>query len=36
MNTIEQSICDAIEIIVDRAVSQASYDKTIQGTVVRC
>ena len=36
MNTIENSICEAITILVDRAVSQASYDKTIQGTIVRC
>ena len=36
MNTIENSICDAIQIIVDRAVAQANYDKTIQGTIVRC
>lgn len=36
MNTIENSICEAISVLVDRAVAQASYDKTIQGTVVRC
>lgn len=36
MNTIENSICEAITVLVDRAVAQASYDKTIQGTVVRC
>ena len=36
MNTIENSICEAISVLVNRAVAQASYDKTIQGTVVRC
>jgi hypothetical protein len=36
MNSIETSICDAIELIVDRAISQASYDKTIQATIVEC
>ena len=33
MNMIEQQICDAIEIIVDRAIEQANYDKTIQVNV---
>ena len=36
MNMIEQQICDAIEIIVDRAIEQANYDKTIQATVISC
>jgi hypothetical protein len=36
MNSIETSICDAIELIVDRAISQANYDKTIQATIVEC
>lgn len=36
MNMIEQQICDAIEIIVDKAIEQANYDKTIQATVISC
>ena len=36
MSTIENSICQAIDIIVQRAIEQASYDKTIQATVVSC
>lgn len=36
MNMIEQQICDAIEIIVDRAIEQANYDRTIQATVISC
>lgn len=36
MNMIEQQICDAIEIIVERAIDQANYDKTIQATVISC
>lgn len=36
MTNIEQSICDAIEIIVERSISQASFDRTIQATIVEC
>lgn len=36
MNSIEENICLAIETIVDRSISQASFDKTIQATVVKC
>lgn len=36
MNGFEQSICDAINIIVDQKVSQAGFDKTIQAKVVTC
>lgn len=36
MNNIEQKFCEAIEIIVERAVKQANYDKTIQATIVEC
>lgn len=36
MNSIENQVCEAIEIIAERIVSQAQYDKTIQGTVVEC
>lgn len=36
MNMIEQQICDAIEIIVERAIDQANYDRTIQATVISC
>jgi hypothetical protein len=36
MGKIENNICEAISIIVDKAVAQASYDKTIQATVSVC
>lgn len=36
MNNIETNICDAIELIVDRAIEQANYDKTVQATIIKC
>lgn len=36
MNNIETNICDAIEIIVDRSIEQAKYDRTIQAVVLSC
>ena len=36
MSTIEENICQAIDIIVKQAISQAEFDKTIQATVVSC
>lgn len=36
MNNIEQQICEAVDIIVQRAMSQAEFDRTIQGTVLSC
>ena len=36
MNSIESNICDAIELLIDHAISQASFDRTIQATVIRC
>ena len=36
MNNIESNICQAIDIIVQRAIAQADYDKTIQATVIEC
>lgn len=36
MNTIEKNLCQAIDIIASKAVKQASYDTTIQGTVLSC
>lgn len=35
-NTIEQNICDAVDILVNRAISQANFDKTISAIVVEC
>lgn len=35
-NNIESNICKAIDIIVKKAVNQASYDKTIQATILSC
>lgn len=36
MSTIENSLCDAIEILVDDAIAKADFDKTILCTVVEC
>lgn len=36
MSRIEDSICEAIELIVNKTISEAGYDKTIQGTIKRC
>lgn len=37
MNTsIEKNICEAVDIIVKKALSEASYDKTIQAIVIEC
>ena len=35
-NKYENNILDAIETIVDNAVANAQYDKTIQATIVEC
>lgn len=34
--SLEQSLCEAIDILVDRAISQANFDKTISATIVEC
>lgn len=34
--SIEQNICDAVDIIVNRAISQAGFDRTISAIVVEC
>ena len=37
MNTnIENQICDAIQILAERAINQAPYDKTIPALIVEC
>lgn len=36
MNSIEEKICQAIDIIVSKAIGEATYDKTIQAIVVSC
>ena len=33
---IEQQFCDAVDILVDRAISLANFDKTVQATVQEC
>ena len=33
---IENNICEAIEYIVNNAVANANYDKTIQATIIKC
>ena len=33
---IENSICDAIELLVDKSVEEAGYDKTIIAEIVEC
>ena len=34
--SIESNVCDAVELLVDNAIAKAQYDKTIQGTVIKC
>lgn len=34
MSNIEKNICEAVDIIVNRALSQAQFDKTIKATIV--
>lgn len=36
MSAIEKNICQAIDVIVQKAINQASYDKTIQATIISC
>ena len=36
MNNIENSICDAIDILVKQAINSANFDKTIQATIITC
>ena len=36
MNNIENSICDAIDILVKQAIDSANFDKTIQATIINC
>lgn len=35
-NNIEQEICEAVDIIVQKALSEVQYNKTIQATVIEC
>lgn len=35
-NNIEQKICDAVDIIVQKALSEVQYNKTIQATIIEC
>lgn len=34
MSNIEQNFCEAVDIIVNRAIEQAQFDKTIKATIV--
>lgn len=36
MSNIENSICEAIELIVNKSISEAGYDRTIQAIVKGC
>ena len=36
MSSYEDKLCEAIEYIAEKAVARASYDKTIQATIIRC
>ena len=36
MNTIEKEICEAIDIIVNKKIQAANFDRTIQATVIEC
>ena len=35
-NQIENQICEAIELIVNKAVASAGYDRTIRASIVSC
>ena len=35
-NSYEEKLCEAMEYIAEKAVQNASYDKTIQATIIRC
>ena len=34
--SIESNICDAVELLIDKAISKAEYDKTIYGIIKKC
>ena len=36
MSSYEEKLCEAMEYIAEKAVQSASYDKTIQATIIRC
>lgn len=36
MNSIENNVCEAIEILAEKIINNADYDKTIQAQVVSC
>ena len=36
MGSYEDKLCEAMEYIAEKAVARASYDKTIQATIIRC
>ena len=36
MGALETNICEAIDILVNKALSDATFDKTIQGIVLEC
>ena len=36
MSSYEEKLCEAMEYIADKAVQNASYDKTIQASIIRC
>lgn len=36
INNIEQKICNAVDIIVQKALSEVQYNKTIQATILEC
>lgn len=36
MASLEEQVCDAIEILANNSVTNAEYDKTIQATILRC
>ena len=36
MNSIENNVCEAIEILAEKIIDNADYDKTIQAQVISC
>jgi predicted RNA-binding protein with PIN domain len=35
-DSISEKLCQAIELIAEKKVSTANYDRTIQATIVSC
>jgi hypothetical protein len=36
MDLMTEKLCQAIEMIADKKISTANYDRTIQATIISC